>query len=98
MLYFSRPVLQVNSLVSHFTRLLPLYRQLNAKVVSPIVDVVPQEEGWFVVSRGHSHTLADLIAQRKTLTQFEIAYFLTDLVEMLSYLHSRGFFLEKLAP
>ena len=98
MLYFNRPVLQVNALVNHFTRLLPLYRQLNAKIVSPILDVIIEQEGWFVVSQGHQHTLADLIAQRKTLTQFAVAYFLTDLFEMLSYIHSRGFFLEKLTP
>jgi hypothetical protein len=93
--YFSRPVLQVNTLSHHLSRILQLYRSLNSKIVTPILEVISEGESVFVVSRGYEWTAEALVRRREGLSEFEVAYFLVDLMELMGYLRSRDCLLEK---
>jgi hypothetical protein len=93
--YFSRPVLQVNTLQQHLTQMLQLYRSLNSKIVTPILEVITEGESLFVVSRGYEWTVEELVRRREGLSEFEVAYFLVDLMELMGYLRSRDCLLEK---
>ncbi len=47
------------------------------------------------MSRGYEWTVEALVRRREGLSEFEIAYFLVDLMELMSYLRSRDCLLEK---
>lgn len=68
--YFSRPVLQVNTLTQHLTHMLQLYRSLNSKIVTPILEVITEGESLFVVSRGYEWTVEELVRRREGLSEF----------------------------
>lgn len=82
-------MLQVNTLQQHVMEMLQLYRSLNYKIVTPILETITFPDSIFVVSRGYEYTLWDLINERKGLTDFEIAYFLIDIMELMNYLRTR---------
>ena len=93
--YFEKAVLQVNTLSQHLQRSLQLYRSLNAKVVTPIVEVISLTDAVYLVSKAHPHSLEELVRRREGLSDFEIAYFMVDLMELMNYLRSRECLLEK---
>lgn len=69
-LYFSKPVLQVNTLSGHLQTIIQLYRSLNARIVTPIIEVIDRHDCTFVVSNGYERTLGDLVHKREGLTDF----------------------------
>jgi hypothetical protein len=68
--YLSRPVLQVNTLSQHLTRILTLYRSLNSKIVTPILEVINEGESMFVVSKGYEWSAEALVRRREGLSEF----------------------------
>lgn len=70
MLYFSRPVLQVNTLHQHLMDMLQLYRSLNSKIVTPIIEIITVTDSIFIVSKGYESTLDDLVKKREGLSDF----------------------------
>lgn len=68
--YFSRPVLQVNTLANHLNSIIGLYRSLNSKIVTPILEVIQEGEALFVVSRGYEWTVEALVQRREGLSEF----------------------------
>lgn len=70
MLYFSRPVLQVNTLHQHLMDMLQLYRSLNSKIVTPVIEIITVTDSIFIVSKGYESTLDDLVKKREGLSDF----------------------------
>lgn len=46
----------------------------------------------YIISKAERYRLSELVDKREGLTEFEVVYFLGELMEVLGYLRSRGLF------
>lgn len=50
--------------------MLQLYRSLNSKIVTPIIEIITVTDSIFIVSKGYESTLDDLVKKREGLSDF----------------------------
>ncbi len=94
--FFSKPILNLNALTQHLYHIIALFKSLNSRKITPILEVIDKSDSIYVISKGYQKLLSELIEKREGLTEFEVAYFLGDLHELFAYLKSRELLLEKI--
>jgi hypothetical protein len=51
--FFSKPVLKLNAMTDHLTRVIELFRPLKHRKIVSIVDVIDKPDSIFVISQGY---------------------------------------------